>query len=90
MEDSKRRRGDRGQQTHAKPPPAAPGDLASGDRGPSPPEEKGGAPDSSRGQRGAGQGSAQNPANDPAGLGFQRWRVHSTVGLRSPGVAGDT
>ncbi len=34
MEDSKKRRGDRGEQTHAKPPPAAPGDLGSGDRTP--------------------------------------------------------
>jgi hypothetical protein len=37
MEDSgKRRRGDRSEQTHAKPPPAAPGDLGSGDKFPPP------------------------------------------------------
>jgi hypothetical protein len=51
MEDSKERRGDKGEQTHAKPPPTAPGDLGSGDRGPPPPpEEEGSAADSSRGQ----------------------------------------
>jgi hypothetical protein len=42
-EDSKGRRGDRGEQTHAKPPPTAPGDLGSGDRdAPPPPREEGG------------------------------------------------
>ncbi len=40
MEDSKRRRGDRGEQTHAKPPPTAPGDLGSGDRDPPSPLRK--------------------------------------------------
>jgi hypothetical protein len=89
-EDSKRRRGDRCEQTHTKPPPAAPGDLGSGDRDAPPPAERGGAPDSSGNQRGAGQGSAQNPVNDPAGTGYQRRRVHSTMGLRGPGVPGDT
>jgi hypothetical protein len=87
-EDSKRRRGDSGKQTHAKPPPAAPGDLGSGDRD-APPRREGGAPDSSGDQRGAGQGSAQNPVNDPAGSGYQRRRVYSTMGLRGPGVPGD-
>jgi hypothetical protein len=88
MEDSRKRRGDRGEQTHAKPPPAPPGDLGSGDGTPPPLEEKGRAPDSSRGQRGAG--SAQNSANDPEGPGCQGRRMYSTMGLRSPGVAGDT
>jgi hypothetical protein len=36
MEDSKKREGDKGEQTHAKPPPTAPADLGSGDRGPPP------------------------------------------------------
>ncbi len=41
MEDSKERRGDKGEQTHAeqthaKLPPAVPGDLGSGDRAPPP------------------------------------------------------
>jgi hypothetical protein len=40
-EDSKERRGDRGRLTHAKLPPAAPGDLGSGDRDASPPRRKG-------------------------------------------------
>ncbi len=40
MEDSKERRGDKGEQTDAKLPPAVPGDLGSGDRGP-PPRERG-------------------------------------------------
>ncbi len=40
IEDSKKRRGDRGEQTHAKPPPAAPGDLGSGDKGPPSPLRK--------------------------------------------------
>jgi hypothetical protein len=56
MEDSKKRRGDRGEQTHAKPPPTAPADLGSGDRSPPPLEEEGRAPDSSRGQWGRGRG----------------------------------
>jgi hypothetical protein len=42
MEDSKERRGDKGEQTHAKLPPAVSGDLGSGDRGPPPLKEKGG------------------------------------------------
>jgi hypothetical protein len=83
MEDSKERRGDRGEQTHAKPPPTAPGDLGSSDKGPPPPEEEGRATDSSWGQRGAGQGPAQNSINDPAGPGCQRRRMHSTMGLRA-------
>jgi hypothetical protein len=42
MEDSKERRGDKGEQTHAKLPPAVSSDLGSGDRGPpSPPRGKG-------------------------------------------------
>ncbi len=46
MEDSKERRGDKGEQTHAKLPPAVSsdlgsGDLGSGDRGPPPPPRKG-------------------------------------------------
>jgi hypothetical protein len=41
MEASKKRRGDRGEQTHAKPPPAAPGDLGSGDRSPPPLRKRG-------------------------------------------------
>ncbi len=57
-EDSMERRGDKGEQTHAKPPPVATGDPGSIPGGP-PPSEKGrGAADSSRGQRGARQGSA--------------------------------
>jgi hypothetical protein len=40
-EDSKKRRGDGGEQTHAKPPPAVPGDLGSGDRNPSPLRKRG-------------------------------------------------
>jgi hypothetical protein len=56
MEDSKERRGDKGEQTHAKLPPTVPGDLGSGDRGPPPPPEgEGRATDSSWGQRGRGQ-----------------------------------
>ncbi len=57
---------------------------------PPPPEGKGRAPDSSRGQQGAGQGSAQNSVNNPAGSRCQRRRMHSAVGLRGPGVIGDT
>jgi hypothetical protein len=56
---------------------------------PPPPEGKGRAPDSSRGQRGAGQGTAQNSVNDPKGPRFQRGRMCSTMGLGSPGVASD-
>jgi hypothetical protein len=41
MEDSKERRGDKGKQTHAKPPPTASCDLGSGDRGPPPLRERG-------------------------------------------------
>jgi hypothetical protein len=41
MEDSKERRGDKGEQTHAKLPPAVPGDLGSDDRPPPPPREGG-------------------------------------------------
>jgi hypothetical protein len=40
IEDSKERRGDRGEQTHAKPPPTAAGDLGSGDRTPPSPLRK--------------------------------------------------
>jgi hypothetical protein len=36
MEDSKERRGDKGEQTHAKLPPVISGDLGSGDRAPPP------------------------------------------------------
>jgi hypothetical protein len=43
-EDSKRRRGDSGEQTHAKPPPAAPGDLGTGDKDTPPPAERRGGP----------------------------------------------
>ena len=39
-EDSKERRGDKGELTHAKLPPRVSGDLGSGDRGP-PPRGKG-------------------------------------------------
>jgi hypothetical protein len=39
MEDSKGRRGDKGEQTHAKLPPAASGDLGSGDGAPPPPRK---------------------------------------------------
>ncbi len=42
MEDSKERRGDKGEQTHAKLPPTVPGDLGSGDRNPPPPQRGGG------------------------------------------------
>ncbi len=41
MEDSEERRGDKGEQTHAKLPPAMPGDPGSGDGPPSPPMEEG-------------------------------------------------
>jgi hypothetical protein len=37
MEDSNGRRGDKGEQTHAKLPPAVSGDLGSGDGAPPPP-----------------------------------------------------
>ena len=89
MEDSKGRRGDKGEQTHAKLPPVVSGDLGSGDRGPLPPREKGRATDCGRSQRGAGQGTAQDSINNPASPGCQGERLHSTVGLRSPSVAGD-
>jgi hypothetical protein len=89
-EGNKERRGDRGRLTHTKLPPAAPGDLGSGDRDASPPRRKGAGPDSGGNQRGPGQWSAQNPINDPAGPGCQRGRVHSTMGLRGPGVSSDT
>ncbi len=56
MEDSKERRGDKGEQTHAKPPPVAAGEPGSAPRGPPPPEEGRGATDSSWGQRGGGRG----------------------------------
>jgi hypothetical protein len=36
MEDSEERRGDKGEQTHAKLPPAVSGDLGSGDKAPPP------------------------------------------------------
>ncbi len=39
MEDSKGKGGDRGEQTHAKLPPAASGDLGSGDGTPPPPRK---------------------------------------------------
>jgi hypothetical protein len=41
MEDSKERRGDKGEQTHAKPPPAVTGDPGSDPRSPPPPRERG-------------------------------------------------
>jgi hypothetical protein len=41
MEDSKERRGDKDEQTHAKLPPAVPGDPEPGDRLSPPPEGKG-------------------------------------------------
>ncbi len=40
MEDSEERRGDKGEQTHAKLPPTVPGDLGSGDSAPPPPRER--------------------------------------------------
>jgi hypothetical protein len=39
MEDSNGRRGDKGEQTHAKLPPTASGDLGSGDGAPPPPRK---------------------------------------------------
>jgi hypothetical protein len=39
MEDSNGRRGDKGEQTHAKLPPAVSGDLGSGDGAPPPPRK---------------------------------------------------
>jgi hypothetical protein len=57
-EDSKRRRGDSGEQTHAKPPPAAPGDRGSGNRDPPPPRRGRGEPQivaGTSGGRGRGQ-----------------------------------
>jgi hypothetical protein len=41
MEDSKERRGDKGEQTHAKPPPTATGDPGSDPRCSPPPREGG-------------------------------------------------
>ncbi len=41
MEDSKERRGDKGEQTHAKPPPAVTGDPGSDPRSPPSPRERG-------------------------------------------------
>ncbi len=68
MEDSKERRGDKGEQTHAKLPPAVSGDLRSGDRGP-PPEGEGRTTNSSWGHRGARQGSAQDSTDNSADPG---------------------
>ena len=68
MEDSKERRGDKGEQTHAKLPPTVSSDLGSGDRGP-PPEGGGRATNSSWGQWGARQGSAQDSTDNPANPG---------------------
>jgi hypothetical protein len=48
MEDSKERRGDKGEQTHAKPPPAVSSDPGSGDKIPPPPPGEGGATDGDR------------------------------------------
>jgi hypothetical protein len=57
IEDSKRRRGDSGEQTHAKPPPAAPGNLGSGDRdAPPPPGGEGGPQIVAGTSRGRGRG----------------------------------
>ena len=67
MEDSKERRGDKGEQTHAKLPPAVSGDMGSSVRGP--PEGKGRATNCGRSQRGAGQGTAQDSINNPASPG---------------------
>jgi hypothetical protein len=58
MEDSKRRGGDSSEQTHAKPPPAAPGDLGSGDRDAPPPRRRGEGPQIVAGTSG-GQGRGQ-------------------------------
>ncbi len=57
MEDSKERRGDKGEQTHAKLPPAVSGDLGSDDRAP-PPRSGGGGQQivaGASGGRGRGQ-----------------------------------
>jgi hypothetical protein len=100
-EDSKKRRGDREEHTHAKPPPTAPGDryreeqthakpppTAPGDRDAPPRGGKGGGAQIVAGTSGgADQGSAQDPANDSAGPGCQRGRVQSTMGLGGPGVS---
>jgi hypothetical protein len=90
MEDSKDRRGDKGQQTHAKLPPAAPGDLGSDDRGPPPPQRDRGELQivaRASGGRGRGQLKIQliiQRVQDARGRG-----VHSAMGLGSPSVAGD-
>ncbi len=88
MEDSEERRGDKGEQTHAKLPPTVSSDPGSGDRGP-PPQGEGRATDSSRNQRGAGQGTAQDSTNNPASPGCQGEGLHSTVGFGGPSVASD-
>jgi hypothetical protein len=57
MEDSKRR-GDSSEQSHAKPLPAVPGDLGSGDRDAPPPRRRGEGPQivaGTSGGRGRGQ-----------------------------------
>jgi hypothetical protein len=49
---------DKGEQTHAKPPPAAPGDLGSGDQDANPPRRRGGGSQivaGTSGGRGRGQ-----------------------------------
>ena len=89
MEDSKERRGDKGEQTHANPPPTAAGDPGSDPRSPPPPEAGRGATNSGWGQRGARQGAAQDSISDPADSGCKGRGVHSTVRLGSPGVSGD-
>jgi hypothetical protein len=90
MEDSKKRRGGKGEQTHAKPPPTAAGDPGSDPRSPPPPLRQGGELQivaGASGGRGRGQLKIQ--------LVIQRIQdvrggeVHSTVGLGSPGVPGD-
>ncbi len=89
MEDSKKKRGDKGEQTHAKPPPTAAGDPGSVPRAPPPLEEGRGATNSGRGQRGARQGSVQDSTSDPADTGCQGRGVYSTVGLGGSGVPGN-
>jgi hypothetical protein len=69
MEDSKERRGDKGKQTHAKLPPAVPGDLGSGDRGPPPPSGGGEQQIVAGASGGAGQGPAQDSTDNPADTG---------------------
>ena len=56
MEDSKERRGDKGEQTHAKLPPAVSSDRGSSDRGPPPPRERGGPQLVARASGGRGRG----------------------------------